>query len=86
MERIAIDLGGRESQLCIRNADGSVITERRCETEKLGDYLMARPKSRVVMETCAESFAWQSRRSRRDTRSGSCRQHWCALWAWEPVG
>jgi len=57
MEHVAIDLGGRESQICVRTADGKIIEERRCQTTRLGDYLKARPKSRVVMETCAESFA-----------------------------
>ncbi len=57
MEHVAIDLGGRESQICIRNSDGKIIEENRCQTIKLGDYLRGRPRSRVVMETCAESFA-----------------------------
>lgn len=57
MEHVAIDLGGRESQICIRNAEGKIIEERRCQTTRLGDYLKARPRSRVIMETCAESFA-----------------------------
>ena len=57
MEHIAIDLGGRESQICIRSSDGKLLGEKRYPTAKLGDYLRARPKSRVVMETCAESFA-----------------------------
>jgi transposase len=57
VEHVAIDLGGRESQICIRNAEGKVIKEKRCQTIKLGDFLKTRPPSRVVMETCAESFA-----------------------------
>ena len=57
MEHVAIDLGGRESQICIRNTEGRIIQEKRCQTIKLGDFLRTRPHSRVVMETCAESFA-----------------------------
>ena len=57
MEHVAIDLGGRESQICIRSPDGQVIEERRCATGSLGRFLAKRPKSRVVLETCAESFA-----------------------------
>lgn len=57
MEHVAIDLGGRESQICIRSADGKIVEERRYPTVKLGEYLKTRGKSRVVMETCAESFA-----------------------------
>jgi len=57
MEHVAIDLGGKESQICIRNSDGKIIKEKRCQTVELGEYLQERPTSRVVMETCSESFA-----------------------------
>jgi transposase len=56
MEHVAIDLGGRESQVCIRSADGTILTEKRCATRLLGDLLAKRPPSRVIVETCAESF------------------------------
>lgn len=56
MEHVAIDLGGKESQVCVRSADGRVIEERRCRTDSLGMYLAARPPSRVIVETCAEAF------------------------------
>lgn len=57
MEHLAIDLGGRESQICVRGSDGQIVEERRCPTVTLGGYLAARPKSRVVVETCTETFA-----------------------------
>lgn len=56
MEHVAIDLGGRESQVCVRTADGTVIEEKRCKTDELGRYLAIRAPSRVVLETCAEAF------------------------------
>jgi len=56
MEHIAIDLGGKESQICVRDADGTIIDERRCATTDLGSYLAQRPPSRVIVETCAEAF------------------------------
>lgn len=58
MEHIAIDLGARESQLCVRGADGEVVEERRIATrpEKLRRYLEGRPRSRVIVETGAEAF------------------------------
>jgi transposase len=56
MEHIAIDLGGRESQVCIRSGDGAVLLERRVATLQLGRLLRTRPPSRVVVETCAEAF------------------------------
>jgi transposase len=57
MEHVAIDLGGRESQICVRSADGAVIEERREATKHLRGYLRQRSKSRVIVETCAEAFA-----------------------------
>lgn len=57
MEHVAIDLGGRESQICTRHADGTILEERRCPTSGLRRYLEGRPKSRVVVETCSEAFA-----------------------------
>jgi len=57
MEHLAIDLGGRKSQICVRAADGTILEERSCETRSLGSYLKRRPPSRVVLETCAEAFS-----------------------------
>ena len=56
MDHVAIDLGGRQSQVCVRSEDGRVVEERRIPTEALEAYLRRREKSRVVVETCAESF------------------------------
>jgi len=56
MEHVAIDLGGRKSQICVRGSDGSVVEERRWDTVDLSEYLAKRPKSRVIVETCAEAF------------------------------
>jgi transposase len=57
MDHIAIDLGSRESQVCIRTADGQIREERRVGTRSLGKFLAERPPSRVVLEACAEAFA-----------------------------
>ena len=57
MEHVAIDLGGRESQLCVRNERGEILVERRVTTRSLEKHLRKRPKSVVVMETCAEAFS-----------------------------
>ncbi|MBW2458109.1 MAG: IS110 family transposase [Deltaproteobacteria bacterium] len=57
MEHVAIDLGGRESQVCVRAADGTILDERLWPTGKLSGYLRKRPVSRVVVETSAEAFA-----------------------------
>src|SRR5436309_4233252 len=56
VEHVAIDLGGRESQVCVRGSDGRMVEEKRVRTSKLKQYLMGRPASVVSMETCAEAF------------------------------
>jgi len=57
VEHLAIDLGGRESQICARSSDGTIVEERRVATGSLRKLLAGRPASRVVVETCAEAFA-----------------------------
>jgi transposase len=57
MEHVAIDLGGRKSQVCVRRADGTIESETKVLTRQLDTFLRARPPSRVVLETCSEAFA-----------------------------
>lgn len=57
MEHLAIDLGGKESQICVRSNDGTILEERRAATVSLKKYMAGRPASRVVVETCTEAFA-----------------------------
>ena len=57
MDHVAIDLGSRESQICVRTGDGEILEEKKVPTRSLSKYLSGRPKSRVVMEACAEAFA-----------------------------
>lgn len=56
MEHIGIDLGSRDSQVCIRSGAGEIVEERRCPTEHLGRLLASRPPGRVLLETCTEAF------------------------------
>src|SRR4029453_5257892 len=57
MEHVAIDLGSRKSQICVRGSDGEILEEKRCDTAELKKYLAGRSqKCRVVVETCAEAF------------------------------
>jgi transposase len=56
MEHIAIDLGGRESQICVRSEQGVIVEEQRVQTCALKRWLKGRSPSRVIVETCAESF------------------------------
>lgn len=56
MHHIAIDLGGRKSQLCVRDTGGRILSEKSCETRSIATYLPAGP-GRVILETCSEAFA-----------------------------
>lgn len=56
MQHVAIDLGGRESQVCVRAEDGRILHESKIATVALGSFLKRQPPSRVVLETCAEAF------------------------------
>jgi len=53
---VAIDLGSKESQVCVRDAAGAIQREQKHPTRKLGELLRSLPKSRVVLETSSESF------------------------------
>lgn len=55
MDHLAIDIGGRESQICLRSPDGTIKREQKLRTQDLPKLLASLPKSRVVFETCAES-------------------------------
>src|SRR5678816_1115543 len=57
MQHLAIDLGGKESQICVRDAKEQILEERRLPTKRLGEYLAKQPPSRVILETSAEAFA-----------------------------
>lgn len=57
MDHIAIDLGGRKSQVCIREQSGVIRHEAKVATEDLKELLTRLPPSYVLMETCAESIA-----------------------------
>jgi transposase len=58
VEHIAIDLGGRESQICVRNDRGEILEERRHPTARLSRFLAKRPPGgRVLLETSSEAFA-----------------------------
>ena len=56
MNHIAIDLGGRESQLCMRNQDGAIVKEARVSTKSLLTLVKQWEPSRVIVETSAEAF------------------------------
>ena len=56
MDHCAIDVGGKKSQICVRNSGGTIQFEGAWETPALGDHLRQLPRCRVILETAAESF------------------------------
>lgn len=56
MQHIGIDLGGRQSQVCVRSAAGEILEESKVSNDRLPDYFKRYPKARVILETCAEAF------------------------------
>jgi transposase len=56
MHHIAIDLGGRKSQICVRDAAGKILQEKACSTHDITMHLPEGP-GRVILESCSEAFA-----------------------------
>src|SRR5689334_17466852 len=56
MEHIGIDVGSRDSQVCIRGERGEIIEEARWRTNELEALMTRRVPARVVLETCTEAF------------------------------
>src|SRR6185503_4873988 len=63
MDHLAIDIGGRESQICLRSPNGEIKEEKRVATKDLPTLLGRLPAGRVIFETCAESH-WLADRAR----------------------
>jgi transposase len=57
VNHVAIDLGTRESQVCIRRPDGTVVREFKHPTRSLAGLMKSWELSRVVLETSSEAFA-----------------------------
>jgi transposase len=70
MEHIGIDLGSKESQVCVRTAEGKIIGEWRLRMEGLIRFLEGRPAARIILETCTEAFrvAMLAQRAGHDVR------------------
>lgn len=57
MDHLAIDIGGRESQICSRTASGEIKLEKRVLTAQLPALFgQLEAPCRIVFEACAESF------------------------------
>jgi transposase len=56
VDHIGIDLGGKDSQVCVRDSTGEITEEARRPTTELSRWLSDRAPARVVLETCTEAF------------------------------
>jgi transposase len=57
MNHVAVDLGAKQSQVCIRLPTGEQHSETRLPTAALREFFATVPPSRVVLEACSEAFA-----------------------------
>ena len=57
MDHIGIDIGSRQSQICARRSDGTVVWEERVDTTSIPHLLNELPRSRVILETSSEAMA-----------------------------
>jgi transposase len=57
MEHVGIDLGSKESQVCVVSSSGQKVREVRVPTRQLERLLSKLEPSRIAMETCSESTA-----------------------------
>lgn len=56
MQHVAIDLGKKESQICVREANAQIVFEGKVTTASIGKFLQRQPASRIILETCSEAF------------------------------
>lgn len=56
MNHVAIDLGGRESQVCARSEDGTILEQGKVATKSLPRLFKDWQPSTVILETSAEAF------------------------------
>lgn len=56
MQHVAIDLGSKESQVCVRSAEATILVEKKYPTRRLEELMRSWPPSRVILETSSEAF------------------------------
>ena len=56
MNHVAIDLGSKESQVCVRLPNGDIELEKKHPTRRLPELLRNLTHSRVILETSSEAF------------------------------
>jgi transposase len=56
MNHVAIDLGSKASQVCVRKHDGTLLFEGKHPTVRLHELMKSWEPSRVILETTSEAF------------------------------
>jgi transposase len=56
VNHVAIDLGSKESQVCMRDKDGKILVEKKYPTRKLCTWMAEWSSCRVILETSSEAF------------------------------
>jgi transposase len=56
VNHVAIDLGSKQSQVCVRDADGTVLYEKKHRTETLETLMHRLEPCRVIVETSSGAF------------------------------
>ena len=57
MNHLAVDLGSKQSQVCLRSSDGRIVDERKRKTRDLRQVFEAlESPTRVILETSSEAF------------------------------
>ena len=57
MQHVGIDLGQRQSDICICDPTGKIVYRERIATPELERWLVKQPKSRFVFEACTQARA-----------------------------
>jgi hypothetical protein len=58
MNHVAVDLGSKQSQVCLRSPEGKVLREERVPNRGLQNFFKEIPQSRVVLERARKRLRW----------------------------
>jgi transposase len=56
MNHVAVDLGSKQSHICIRKPDGTIEKSVRVKNQALPEFFEQLEKSHIVVEACSEAF------------------------------
>jgi transposase len=56
MEDIGVDLGSKDSQICVRSGGGEITGEWRWRTDRLSASFWGGQAARIILETRTEAF------------------------------